>query len=147
MAHSSNELASPQEPRPNGPPPGQMKVTQPFISEQCIRHMMAQNGGEPTRDAQLAVSGVQLIDNVREHLQLFVPHPFPPRAFVSGPRRNLLPTLLKADLSSRPVRTFNTACTYFHRFRLVFRDTEYNWQDAAISCLFLACKVEDTIKK
>ena len=45
------------------------------------------------------------------------------------------------------MRTFDTACTYFHRFRLVFRDTEYNWQDAAISCLFLACKVEDTIKK
>jgi CTD kinase subunit beta len=48
---------------------------------------------------------------------------------------------------SRPVRTFDTACTYFHKFRLNFRDAEYNYQDAALASLFVACKVEDTIKK
>lgn len=47
----------------------------------------------------------------------------------------------------RPVRTFDTACTYFHKFRLNFRDAEYNYQDAALASLFVACKVEDTIKK
>ncbi|KAH7324707.1 hypothetical protein B0I35DRAFT_348478 [Stachybotrys elegans] len=46
-----------------------------------------------------------------------------------------------------PVRTFDTACTYFHKFRLNFRDAEYNYQDAALASLFVACKVEDTIKK
>ncbi|RBR26715.1 uncharacterized protein FIESC28_00498 [Fusarium coffeatum] len=46
-----------------------------------------------------------------------------------------------------PVRSFDTACTYFHKFRLNFRDAEYNYQDAALASLFVACKVEDTIKK
>lgn len=32
-------------------------------------------------------------------------------------------------------------------FRLCFRDAEYNFQDAALTALFVACKVEDTIKK
>ncbi|KAF4844530.1 CTD kinase subunit beta [Colletotrichum siamense] len=46
-----------------------------------------------------------------------------------------------------PVKTFDTACVYYHWFRLSFRDAEYNYQDAAMASLFLACKVEDTIKK
>lgn len=48
---------------------------------------------------------------------------------------------------ARPVRTFDTACTYYHKFRLNFRDAEYSHQDAALASLFVACKVEDTIKK
>ncbi|KAF6798782.1 c-type cyclin [Colletotrichum musicola] len=46
-----------------------------------------------------------------------------------------------------PVKTFDTACVYYHWFRLSFRDAEYSYQDAAMASLFLACKVEDTIKK
>lgn len=46
-----------------------------------------------------------------------------------------------------PLRTFDTACVYYHRFRLSFRDAEYAYQDAALASLFVACKVEDTIKK
>ncbi|KAI5269018.1 cyclin [Aureobasidium subglaciale] len=46
-----------------------------------------------------------------------------------------------------PVRTFNTAVVYYHKFRLVHADTEYMWADAAAAALFLACKVEDTLKK
>ncbi len=45
------------------------------------------------------------------------------------------------------MKTFDTACTYYHKFRLNFRDAEYNYQDAALAALFVACKVEDTIKK
>jgi CTD kinase subunit beta len=48
---------------------------------------------------------------------------------------------------NRPVKTFDTACTYYHKFRLCFRDAEYSYQDAAMASLFVACKVEDTIKK
>ncbi|KAI5197022.1 cyclin [Aureobasidium subglaciale] len=46
-----------------------------------------------------------------------------------------------------PVRTFNTAVVYYHKFRLVHADSEYMWADAAAAALFLACKVEDTLKK
>ncbi|RMZ76259.1 hypothetical protein DV737_g4874, partial [Chaetothyriales sp. CBS 132003] len=46
-----------------------------------------------------------------------------------------------------PVRTFNTACMYFHKFRLVHSDSEYSYLDAAAASLFTACKIEDTLKK
>ncbi|TDZ28504.1 CTD kinase subunit beta [Colletotrichum sidae] len=51
------------------------------------------------------------------------------------------------DTCTDPVKTFDTACVYYHWFRLSFRGDEYNYQDAAMASLFLACKVEDTIKK
>ncbi|KAE8150760.1 cyclin-like protein [Aspergillus avenaceus] len=46
-----------------------------------------------------------------------------------------------------PIRTFNTAVVYYHKFRLVHPDSEYNYMDAAAAALFTACKIEDTLKK
>ncbi|KAF2732174.1 C-type cyclin [Polyplosphaeria fusca] len=46
-----------------------------------------------------------------------------------------------------PIRTFNTAVVYYHKFRLKHADHEYNWADAAAAALFTACKIEDTLKK
>ncbi|KAK2735708.1 RNA polymerase II C-terminal domain kinase beta subunit [Myotisia sp. PD_48] len=46
-----------------------------------------------------------------------------------------------------PVKTFNTAAIYYHKFRLVHSDNEYNYIDAAAAALFTACKIEDTLKK
>ncbi|MCJ1223769.1 RNA polymerase II C-terminal domain kinase beta subunit [Toensbergia leucococca] len=46
-----------------------------------------------------------------------------------------------------PVRTYNTAVVYYHRFRLAHADLEYGFIDAAASALFTACKIEDTLKK
>ncbi|CAM1503255.1 Fc.00g080310.m01.CDS01 [Cosmosporella sp. VM-42] len=99
-----------------GPHPGFISSSNQYTSELKIRRMLKENGCDPAREDSYRLQGVQLIDNVREYLQL-------------------------------PVRTFDTACTYFHKFRLNFRDAEYNYQDAALASLFVACKVEDTIKK
>ncbi|KAI9805054.1 MAG: hypothetical protein M1825_000888 [Sarcosagium campestre] len=46
-----------------------------------------------------------------------------------------------------PVRTFNTAAVYYHKFRLVHPETDFNYMDAAAAALFTACKIEDTLKK
>ncbi|KAJ5928090.1 hypothetical protein N7466_007046 [Penicillium verhagenii] len=46
-----------------------------------------------------------------------------------------------------PVRTYDTATMYYHRFRLTHPDNEYNFMDAAAAALFTACKIEDTLKK
>ncbi|KAJ5513030.1 Glutathione S-transferase/chloride channel C-terminal [Penicillium fimorum] len=46
-----------------------------------------------------------------------------------------------------PIRTFDTAVGYYHRFRLVHPDNEYIFTDAAAAALFTACKIEDTLKK
>lgn len=53
----------------------------------------------------------------------------------------------KFSLLARPERTFSTAAIYYHRFRLVHKDTEYQFQDAAAAALLCACKIEDTLKK
>ncbi|KAI9765343.1 MAG: RNA polymerase II C-terminal domain kinase beta subunit [Geoglossum simile] len=46
-----------------------------------------------------------------------------------------------------PVRTYNTAAVYYHKFRLVHADIDYSFLDAAAAALFTACKIEDTLKK
>lgn len=46
-----------------------------------------------------------------------------------------------------PVRTFTTACIYYHKFRLAQPAGEYNWVDACAASLLTACKNEDTLKK
>ncbi|KUJ17053.1 cyclin-like protein [Mollisia scopiformis] len=46
-----------------------------------------------------------------------------------------------------PVRTYCTAVWYFHKFRLVHKDSEYQYPDAAAAALLTACKIEDTLKK
>ncbi|KAL9087283.1 MAG: hypothetical protein Q9159_003703 [Coniocarpon cinnabarinum] len=46
-----------------------------------------------------------------------------------------------------PVRTYNTACVYYHKFRLAHPDVNYAIPDAAAAALFNACKIEDTLKK
>jgi CTD kinase subunit beta len=99
-----------------GPHPGFIFSSNQYSTETTIRRMLKANGCDPAREDNYRLQGVQLIDNVRNQLNL-------------------------------PVRTFNTACTYYHKFRLNFRDDEYNYQDAALASMFVACKVEDTIKK
>lgn len=46
-----------------------------------------------------------------------------------------------------PIRTFSTACVYYHKFRLAHSGVDYNWADAAAASLLTSCKVEDTLKK
>ena len=105
-----------EHPPVKGPHPGFVKVAAQYTLEHKLRQMLRDNGCDPSREINYRLQGVQLIDNVREALQL-------------------------------PVKTFATACTYYHKFRLHFRNVEYNFQDAALTSLLVACKVEDTIKK
>jgi CTD kinase subunit beta len=53
---------------------------------------------------------------------------------------------------SLPIRTYTTACTYYHKFRLAHppgtpTGDNYLWSDAAAASLLTACKMEDTLKK
>jgi len=51
--------------------------------------------------------------------------------------------------SNSPVRTMATAMILYHRL-LLFNKTPYfqdNWTEAAAAALFVACKIEDTLKK
>ncbi|KAI9657231.1 MAG: RNA polymerase II C-terminal domain kinase beta subunit [Alyxoria varia] len=46
-----------------------------------------------------------------------------------------------------PIRTYNTACIWFHKFRLLHPPLQYETRNAALAALFCACKIEDTQRK
>ena len=55
-----------------GPHPGFITSSNQYSSEIKIRRMLRDNGCDPAREDNYRLQGVQLIDNVREHIQLYV---------------------------------------------------------------------------
>ncbi|KAI1430924.1 cyclin-like protein [Xylaria sp. CBS 124048] len=100
----------------SGPSIGVIKCGRPYLHESTIRRKLAEMNSDVLKDAATRLQGVQLIDDVRNALQL-------------------------------PIITYIAACGYYHRFRLEIDPKEYQWSDAALACLFVACKSEDTHKK
>ncbi|KAI1165108.1 hypothetical protein F5B18DRAFT_660675 [Nemania serpens] len=98
------------------PPIGVIKSGRQYIHENTIRRKLARLETDLSRDEAARLQGVQLIDDVRNVLQL-------------------------------PIITYIAACGYYHRFRLEIDPKTYQWHDAALACLFVACKSEDTLKK
>ncbi|KAI3332438.1 cyclin-like protein [Xylariaceae sp. AK1471] len=99
-----------------GPSIGAIKCGRQYLHEITIRRKQASLNIDTAREDAARLQGVQLIDDVRNALQL-------------------------------PITTYIAACGYYHRFRLNFPGNEYPWSDAALTCLFVACKSEDTLKK
>lgn len=56
-----------------GPHPGIISSGNQFSTEAKLRSRLRDNGCDPSRETQYRLQGVQLIDNVREHLHLYVP--------------------------------------------------------------------------
>ncbi|MDA4133264.1 MAG: hypothetical protein OK454_09110 [Thaumarchaeota archaeon] len=122
-----------------GPHPGYLSIASQYISEQKLRQMQREMKCDPAREDTYRLQGVQLIDSIRQSLQLY--------AFSPPSSSSLRGWIVDTDAECRPVKTFDTACTYYHKFRLYFRDTEYAYPDAAVASLFVACKADDTLKK
>ncbi|KAJ8104586.1 hypothetical protein ONZ43_g7779 [Nemania bipapillata] len=99
-----------------GPSIGVIKSGRQYLHESTIRRKLAKLETDLSRDEAARLQGVQLIDDVRNVLQL-------------------------------PIITYIAACGYYHRFRLEIDPKTYQWHDAALACLFVACKSEDTLKK
>lgn len=144
------DAGPPAEPLPVGPHPGIVSVPAQYVFEQNIRQMQKAAGSDPNREDNYRLQGVQMIDNVRRALQLYVSIRFLSHVLPVGgiPVASTGSLLVRTTLTRpSPVRTFDTAAVYFHRFRLRHREAEYNLHDSAMAALFVACKVEDTIKK
>ncbi|KAI0873522.1 hypothetical protein GGS24DRAFT_490694 [Hypoxylon argillaceum] len=99
-----------------GPPIGVIKSGREYLHESTIRRKLAKLDTDLSADGVARLQGAQLIDDVRNVLQL-------------------------------PIITYIAACGYYHRFRLEIDPKTYQWHDAALACLFVACKSEDTLKK
>lgn len=61
-----------EEPLPIGPQSGLSFIPTQFIHEQRVRQMLLGVGYNEAQEDQLRMKGVQLIDNVRQSLQLCV---------------------------------------------------------------------------
>ncbi|RKF53728.1 CTD kinase subunit beta [Golovinomyces cichoracearum] len=114
-------------------PRSRMYVSSQYIFQQQLQTQLNSNGTVPTREDNLRLLGIQWISDTRQALQL--------------PVFFKLLCSLPLLISCRPVRTFCTAATYYHRFRLIHKENEYQYQDAAAGALLAACKIEDTLKK
>lgn len=60
--------------------------------------------------------------------------------------------LSSANPITRPIKTYGTACVFYSRYRYHLtaneeKDTKYDPRDAALACLWLASKAEETPKK
>lgn len=55
-----------------GPHPGFISSSNQYSTETRIRRMFRSNGCDPAREDNYRLQGVQLIENVREHLKLYV---------------------------------------------------------------------------
>jgi CTD kinase subunit beta len=114
-----------------GPHPSYIQVAKPYLFEQRVTNQILGTGSNPQREDSARLEGVEWIDEVRRALQLYV----------------WMRRAQTQSNSSRPVRTYNTACIYYHKFRLVHKDSDYVHINAAAAALFSACKIEDTLKK
>lgn len=120
-----------------GPHPGAIKGCRQYYFEHLIHRKMSKPGVDPVREEDLRLKGVQLIFELKQQVLLYV------LFFLLAYSH----TQTLTNVFLRPVKTYHAACVFYHRFRLKYIGSQHNWRDPALSCLFLACKTEDTLKK
>lgn len=111
------------EPKPIGPHPSTIRVSAPFSSQAALDRKL-QPASSDTHERSVAEARESSV-----RLQGV--------AWLDNVRRAL----------QLPIRTYTTACVYYHKFRLANPTGEYDWTHAAAASLLTACKVEDTLKK
>ncbi len=61
-----------EQPPVKGPHPGHVSIASQYTLEQQLRRMQRENGCDSSREDNYRLQGIQLIENVRESLQLYV---------------------------------------------------------------------------
>lgn len=116
-----------------GPHPSIIRVSAPYMSQSGIEKKLQPTAAQGQFDVQERSIAEAREDSMR--LQGCT--------WIDNVRRAL----------QLPIRTYTTACVYYHKFRLAHPGTlngmEYGsaWADACAASLLTACKVEDTLKK
>lgn len=111
------------EPKVIGPHPSTIRVSAPYITQSAVEKRLQ----PPGLDAQERSIAEAREDGFR--LQGVT--------WLDNVRRAL----------QLPIKTYTTACVYYHKFRLAHPTSEYSWSDAAAASLITSCKNEDTLKK
>jgi CTD kinase subunit beta len=121
------------EAKPIGPHPSTIKVSAPYLSQAAIDKRLQPSQPNGQFEVQERSNAEAREDSMR--LQGVT--------WIDNVRRAL----------SLPIRTYSTACVYYHKFRLanpgILTGMEYGnaWADACAASLLMACKNEDTLKK
>ncbi|QDS72303.1 hypothetical protein FKW77_007401 [Venturia effusa] len=120
-ARRSNGFADEDDEVPlvDAPAPDKSKIV--VASQYLFQHQIEAAGMTEERDVAGRLIGIQLIEGVRKALRM-------------------------------PIKTYGTACVFYCRYRYHLtenedRDTKYDPRDAALACLWLASKAEETPKK
>lgn len=69
---SASNGPSPENANPIGPPSGLSAIPTQYSSEQTLRQMLKSIGYDEAREDGYRLKGIQLIDSVRQSLQLYV---------------------------------------------------------------------------
>lgn len=72
-APATNGQASDDDPNKFGPPSGLSSIRTQYTSEQRLQQQLKSISYDVAREDSYRIKGIQLIDNVREALQLSVP--------------------------------------------------------------------------
>ncbi|SMY21789.1 unnamed protein product [Zymoseptoria tritici ST99CH_1A5] len=111
------------EPKIVGPHPSTIRVSAPYITQSAVEKRLQPSGLDAQeRNIAAAREDQFCLQGV---------------TWLDNVRRAL----------QLPIRTFTTACVYYHKFRLAHPTSEYSWSDAAAASLLTSCKNEDTLKK
>ena len=135
-----NDVVSPINHPIHGPMPSHIQVAKPYVFYQAIEGCLQDLGVTQAREDNIRLAGVQWIDDVRKALKLYVARSAPADDVLAS--YYLLREIERTNtLSRRPVRTFDTAVIYYHKFRLSHADNEYSFvvsrYDAAIALTFM----------
>ena len=116
-----------------GPHPSTIRVSAPYMTHGAVEKKLQ----PPTAHAQVEVQERSIAEAREDSMRL------QGCTWLDNVRRAL----------QLPIRTYTTACVYYHKFRLAHPGTltgmEYGnaWADACAASLLTSCKVEDTLKK
>ena len=121
------------EPKHVGPHPSNIRVSAQYVSQNAIEKKLRPPSSQGEFDVQERSIAEAREDTMR--LQGCT--------WIDNVRRAL----------QLPIRTYTTACVYYHKFRLahpgILNGMEYgnSWADACAASLLTSCKTEDTLKK
>ena len=121
------------EAKPIGPHPSTIRVSARYMSQAAVEKRLQQ----PAQNGELDHQERSVAEAREDSMRL------QGVTWIDNVRRSL----------QLPIRTYSTACMYYHKFRLahpgVLNTMEYGnaWADACAASLLTAGKVEDTLKK
>ncbi|KAG4305175.1 hypothetical protein PORY_001345 [Pneumocystis oryctolagi] len=116
--------------------PVAIQLSWPYFSTKQVASLLSSFRSpslSESKETQIRFQACTWIYLVGKHMKLFITYFFL--------------TKTNTDILNSPIRTIGSAMIIYHRFHLFNPMSEFSYIDTAATCLFVACKMEDTSKK